>query len=362
MLDKLSSGLPGLLIGAVVGLLLGVVFEDRLKQAKERQLFQLGPLETDLLVVEGDGTQVIDEQAVRVLIRPHDVELPPAMASWRDELGAEQNRLREAGLHHFWNGPSYALAGFSVSRIGVDEAPEVTLTLAHSDYYTFLTTQQLDRDLPDGSTARQRYLEVDDVTEVPSFMSSSFGTYVAVVTSDNLALFSRRSASVGAFPGRWDASANEALSRSLDSTGRTPPNVYDVARRGLAEELALHPSEYRLELLAFDVARRSNQWGCMFVAFLHDVTAEQLAERLTRGVADHFEHDAFDFQHFNPRSIVSYLLRPDRRNDWTPVAPALYYLGLVRMYGRTRVEKDASHVLTEMATATRRRRTWRSRA
>jgi hypothetical protein len=271
------------------------------------------------------------------------------MAVWRDELCAEQERLREAGLHHFWNGPSYAVAGFSVSRIGVDEAPEVTLTFAYSDYYTFLTTQQLDRTFPDGTTPRQRYLQVDDVTQIPSFMSSSFGTYVAVISADNLALFSRRSATVGTFPGRWDASANDALSRSLDSNGRTPPNLYEVARRGLAEELSLHPSEYRLELLAFNVAQQSNQWGCMFVAFLHDVPAEQLAERLTRGVADHFEHDAFDFERFTPKSTLEYLLRPDRRNEWTPIAPALYYLALVRVYGRKRVEKDASRVLIDIS-------------
>ena len=135
------------------------------------------------------------------------------------------------------------------------------MTLEQSDYYTFLATQQLDRPLPDGKTPRQLYLDNVDVTSIPSFMSSSFGTYVAVITADNLALFSRRSGAVGAFPGRWDASANEALSRSLDSSGRTPPNLYDVARRGLCEELALCPTDYRIELLAFNIARHSNQWG-----------------------------------------------------------------------------------------------------
>ena len=51
---------------------------------------------------------------------------------------------------------------------------------------------------------------------------------------------------------------NEALSRSLDSQGRTPPRLYDVARRGLLEELGLEGSEYLLELLAFDVDKRTS--------------------------------------------------------------------------------------------------------
>jgi hypothetical protein len=117
-------------------------------------------------------------------------------------------------------------------------------------------------------------------------MCASFGIYVAVVTADNLAIFSKRSQAVGAFPGLWDASANEALSRSLDFHGRTPPNLYDVARRGLLEELGLDHAEYRLELLAFNIDCKTNQWGCMFVAFLHELTDGQVAERRTRGIAD----------------------------------------------------------------------------
>lgn len=176
-------------------------------------------------------------------------------------------------------------------------------------------------------------------------MSSSFGVYVAVVTADEMVVTAKRSADVGAFPGRWDASANEALSRSLDSHGRTPPSLYDVARRGLYEELALDRSEYRLELLAFDLDRGTNQWGCMFVAFAHEITSGHLADRRTRGVADKWEHEEVEFVRLTVEDVITHLLRADRRHCWTPVAPALYYLTLVRRFGRATVERRAARVL-----------------
>jgi hypothetical protein len=363
MIDQLSSGLPGLAIGALLGVLVGALFEDRLKRIFTRlgrlykharsansapsslQTFQLGPLGTNVLIVEGDGTQVIDEQAVRVIIQPTQVRLPADLQVWYTEIADEQAQLQAEGSNYCWNGLNYAVVGLSVTRVGIDENPAVTLTLAPSDYYTFLTTQHLDRRLPDGRTARQTYLDPYDALHPPAFMSASFGIYVAVVTSDSFTVFAKRSASVGAFRGRWDASVNEALSRSLDSTGRTPPNLYDVARRGIHEELALESNEYRLELLAFNLDRDNNQWGCIFVAFLHEVTGRELSGRISRGSPDNFEHEVHEFEAFRPRAVLRYLLRVDRVQNFTPVAPAVFYLSLVRMYGRAHVEREVRRIV-----------------
>ena len=357
-----SSGVLGLVVGAVLGLLFTVLFEDGLRRMRTaastrlRRLrargrlpnptaeFRLGPLQTSVLIVEGDGQQVIDEQAVRVIVDPAMVNLPDDVAQLRRDIDEQQSQRRRAGLHAHWNGPSYAVVGLSVERNDIDETPGVCLRLKSSDYFTFLATQQLDHVLPEEMTLRTKYLDPYPATRPPDFMSSSFGTYVAVVTADDQVVFTKRSNEVGAFPGHWDASANEALSRSLDSRGRTPPSLYDVARRGLQEELALDEAEYRLELLAFNLDRRTNQWGCMFAAFLHDTTARDVLDRRTRGTADKWEHDAVDTKQFTIESVIDYLLRSDRRDCWTPVAPALYYLTLVRRYGRAKVERVAARV------------------
>jgi hypothetical protein len=66
---------------------------------------------------------------------------------------------------------------------------------------------------------------------------------------------------------------------------------------------------------------------------------------LTRGIADKWEYDEHDFVPFTVTDVVRYLLRDDRRDDWTPAAPAACYLALVRHYGRARVERETSRAL-----------------
>lgn len=69
-----------------------------------------------------------------------------------------------------------------VSRVPPLESPAVTLRLKHSDYYTFLATQQLDRAFRDGSTLRGSYLDGRDPLTVPDFLRSSFGLNAAAAT------------------------------------------------------------------------------------------------------------------------------------------------------------------------------------
>ncbi|WP_207926704.1 hypothetical protein [Actinocrispum wychmicini] len=361
-MDTLSSGATGLVVGALLGLLLAVFLEDYLKDQTKRlgswtrrvrsrgrlpertDEFQLGPLRTPMLVVEGDGEQVINEQSIRIVIDPVDVELPDEMAAWRAEVAREQQARRDRGEQFFWNGPNYAVTGLVVSRTTVNEAPEACLRLKHADYYTFMATQQLDREFADGTTPRARYLSSGPAT-APDFMCCSFGTNVALVTADNLLAVQRRSDQVGSQPGTWSSSANEALSRELDSRGRTASDLYDVMRRGIAEELAVDQSEYHLEMLAFTIDTHRQQWGALFTAELHDLTAADLQARRTRGVPDKWEHQHLEFVAFEVEPVITYLLRPDRVDNWSSVGPVVFYLALIRRFGRARVERATARLL-----------------
>jgi hypothetical protein len=361
----LSSGITGLVVGSILGLVFAVLFEDYLKE-RTKQLgsrirrissrgalpeshdrFQLGPLRTPMQIVEGDGEQVISEQSVRIIIDPEEVELPEELAEWRAEIAEEQERKRERGEHFFWNGPRYAVTGLTVSRTATSELPEACLRLKHADYYMFMATQELDREFRDGSTPRTRYLAGGPST-APDFMSCSFGANVAMVTKDNHLAIQKRSDKVGSQPGTWSSSANEALSRELDSRGRTAPNLYDVMRRGITEELAVDETEYHLEMLAFVIDAERQQWGALFLAVLHDLTADDLVARRARGVPDKWEHEALDFTPFEIEPVIRYLLRPDRVDQWSSVGPPLYYLALIRRYGRARVERTAARILKKL--------------
>ncbi len=357
-------------VGAVLGMVFATLFQQPLQDAWFRvrrrsssavrslrsrggpsrawTTFALGPLHTSALIVEGDGESTITADAVHIQVLDDEAVLPPEMAVWRDEIEAGSAQLQAEGRTPVWNGPRYAVEAFGVSRTALDEQPEVHLRLRPTDYYTFLAAQQLDRRLSDGTTPRSRYLDPDRPLEAPAFLQCSFAVNIAVVTSDDMLVVSRRSERVRMAPGVWNSSVNEGLSRHIDSSGRSAPDLYAVCRRGMREELSLEPSEYSLALLAFvlDVDRR--HWSAHFYARLKSLTCEGLQARMSRGVADRWEHQTTEFVPFRPADVSRYLLRPDRMHRWAPLAPALFHLALVHVHGRASVERAEAQAVRRL--------------
>jgi hypothetical protein len=363
----LAGVLVGAALGAILGLTITVLFGDYLIEKRNRitrsllmrgkltqpsagpanvELFRLGPLPTPTYIVEGDGEQVIHEQSIQVRVEPESVALPPEMVSWRQEFLDEQEKTKRNSQDYFWNGLNYAVAHFGVSRSVIDESPKILLLLRCSDYATFRTTQQLDRRFSDGTTPRTRYLEPfqADPLKVPDFMCSSFGTNIAMITTDRKFIFSRRSHLVGSRPGVWSTSANEGLSRSLDSQGRSVPNLYDVMRRGVREELGISPHEYSLEMLGFTIDLELHQWGGSWIGILNELTGEQVLERRSRGVADKYETRDLRLVDCSPEETLDFMISQGLRGTMNPNAVAFFYLALVRFHGRRSVDRALDKV------------------
>ncbi|MFD3533675.1 hypothetical protein [Streptomyces sp. NPDC058664] len=116
--------------------------------------------------------------------------------------------------------------------------------------------------------------------------------------------------------------------RSLADGG--PISLPAVARRALFEELAVHATDdVDLELLGFGLDLGNNQWAAFFRAALPDLDEETLRRRWSRGVADKWEHDRFAFVPADPDSVLGFIT-DQPAETWTPCAPALFYLALVR--------------------------------
>ncbi|MFB6578773.1 hypothetical protein ACFCYC_15385 [Streptomyces sp. NPDC056402] len=358
-------------VGAILGVVFATLFQQGLQDVwfrirrrsagvmrsitfREQQggawmAFALGPLHTSALIVDGDGGAVIPPESVHIQVLDGDIELPAEMSAWRDEIAAEEDRVREAGERaSVWNGPRYAVESFEVSRTALDEHAEIHLRLRPTDYYTFLAAQQLDRRLADGSTPRARYLDPDQPLTAPAFLQCSFGVNIAVVTADHLLVVSHRSDRVRMAPGVWNSSVNEGLSQHIDSAGRNAPDLHAAARRGMREELALEPHEFSLSLLGFVLDVEKRAWSAHFYARLNDMTGEQLQTRMSRGVADRWEHQGMEYVPFRTVDVTRYLLRPDRIHRWAPVAPALFHLALVHVHGRTSVERAEAQVVRRL--------------
>jgi hypothetical protein len=354
-------------VGAVLGMLFAVLFRQplqngwyrlrtrstravrSLRQREESspawRTFSLGPLHTSALIVEGDGESSISAESVYIQVLDEEVELPSDMVGWRAELEEENRRGRAEGRTPMWNGPRYAVESVDVSRTALDEHPEVHLRPRPTDYFTFLAAQQLDRRLPDGTSPRSRYLDPDDPLSAPAFLQCSFAVNIAVVTADDMVVVSQRSDRVRMAPGVWNSSVNEGMSRHIDSSGRSAPNLHAVARRGMREELSLEPHEYSLELLAFVLDTDKRHWSAHFYAKLKDLTREGLQTRMSRGVADRWEHQTIDYVPFRPATVVKYMLRADRVHRWAPLAPALFHLALVHVHSRTPVERATAQIV-----------------
>ncbi|MFF1418510.1 translation initiation factor 2 [Streptomyces sp. NPDC058280] len=300
----------------------------------QRDRFTVAGRQTDCHVFEGEGTRPILEKNLRVRYNPKQVEFPDEIGQWRREVEEEQKRAEAAGEPHRWNNPRFAVQRLVIRRTHTLEDPGATLTLCDADYYDFLATSiNLDRKRANGVTLREEYLERRDPVDAPAFMFCSLGVNVAVETGrDHKMLFSHRSALVaGPNKRRWNSSANEGLARNHDlPEDGSAISLHAVARRALKEELAVHAGdEADLELLGFGLDLRNNQWAAFFRAVLKDLGEDELRDRWTKGVEDKWEHDKHAFVPADAESILRFILDQPEEH-WTPCAPALFYLALVR--------------------------------
>ncbi|MFF8729449.1 translation initiation factor 2 [Streptomyces sp. NPDC015171] len=299
-----------------------------------RDRFTMVGRATGCHLFEGDGTRPIHEENVRIRYTPERVEFPEEIGAWRRSIEAEEERKEASGLPHRWNNERFAVDRFVVTRTHLAEEPVVSLSLRDADYFDFLTTSlNLERQQENGLTLRKQYLEDKDPAEAPAWMNCSFGVNVALETGkDGKILFSRRSAQVaGPNSARWNSSANEGLAREHDlPKDGSPISLHAVARRALHEELAVHSTDkLRLELLGFGLDLVNHQWAGFFRAVLPDLDEAALRLRWTRGVTDKWEHDRFEFVDADPESVLGFIAdKPEDR--WTPCAPTLFYLALVR--------------------------------
>jgi hypothetical protein len=275
-------------VGAVLGMLFAVLFQHpiqnswyrlrtrstravrNLRQREESspawRTFSLGPLHTSALIVEGDGESPIPAQAVYIQVLDQEIELPSDMADWWAEIEEETRAGGQRAGHRCGTdldtrskrSMSPGLLSRSSRKCICDCARRTTTPFSRRNNWTV--------DCPTGQAPRSRYLDPGDPLRAPAFLQCSFAVNIAVVTADDMLVVSQRSNRVRMAPGVWNSSVNEGMSRHIDSSGRSAPDLYAVARRGMREELSIEPHEYSLELLAFVLDTEKRHWSAHFYA------------------------------------------------------------------------------------------------
>ncbi len=354
------------IVGGIVGLLIAVLFQDPLNNAKNRlnkqirialhrspkllpqpRTFSLGQRQTLWLVVDGDGYMTYEPETIKCIVDTTPTPLPLEIEQFRARIEELQTDRKKKGLPFQWNGPKYALYRYAISRTIPDEYMEVTFTLRPTDYYTFqATVASLDKNLMGSSppvTLRQKYLhglDLEALSEPIPFLANGFGVTLIVITKDRKLIFSYRSTDTGIRAGELDVSVVEGIHPTLDrSTFHHGPDLYRTAIRGAQEELGLELLQNDITFLGFGVDLEYYQWNVIGIARCPE-KAQELLERRGRGVGGKWEIKKFEFVDSNPRTVFQLL---KDRKMWSMGLVTVYW-GLVHEYGRKRVNAAAESI------------------
>lgn len=350
------------LVGAIVGLVLGVVFEEPLTAAKIRAIkwfrtliyrnrpiaprpetFTLGTLETSWLVIDGNGELAYTPDTVTCCLEG-PLTLPPEIEARRAAIEERERAKRAAGQVYQWNGPLLALERYAIGRSVPNEDLEVTFTLRPTDYFTFqATVASLDADLfpgPPNLTIREKYLKDHDHSQPIPFLANGFGVALVIFTSDQKLLLYRRHDSTGVRAGQIDASVVEGVHPTLDrSIMHRGPDLYHTAIRGAEEELGIELVQDQIAFLGFGVDLEYYQWNMLAVAHASE-TSSTVLERYRRGTSGKWESKKIEIIDSTPPFVFNYLRK---EKLWSTGIVAIYW-ALVHEYGRKRVELAAKEV------------------
>lgn len=299
------------LVGGIIGLILGVVFEEPLTAAKKSlckrvrtvflrkrlviqnpQTFTLGNLKTAWLVIDGNGELAYTPETIKCRVEISPITLPPEIQALRTSIEKRERMEKGKGQNYKWNGPLYALERYAIGRTVPDENLEVVFTFRPTDYFTFqATVASLDVNLskpPATLTLRQKYLQNQDLSQPLPFLANGFGVVLVIITGDQKIILSRRHDRSGVRPGEVDVSVVEGLHPLDRSIKQRTPDLYHAAIRGAQEELGIELVQDDITFLGFGVDVEYYQWNILGMARTSD-TATQILERRKRGVGGKWE-------------------------------------------------------------------------
>lgn len=348
------------LVGGIIGLVIGVIFEEPLIQLKTKilrearaifyrrksylptpEVFVLGKTEIPWLVVDGDGELSYNKESIIINVDNNPIVLPPDIQKIRESIEKREMSKKRKGENYTWNGPLYALERYVIGRTVPGEQMEVIFTLRPTDYYNFLATvMNLDTNLlkpPHFLTIRKKYLDGHDLSQPIPFLANGFGIALVVITGDRKMILTRRHNNVGARPGELDVSVVEGVHPVLDrSSIHYGPDLYKTAIRGAKEELGITLRDDEIIFLGFGVDIQYYQWNVLGVAYIDDPLSRVLEDR-SRGTSGKWETKIIEPIDFEPHTVFS-VIREEKM--WATSIVAIYW-ALVHEYGKDRVNSMA---------------------
>ncbi|AMV12327.1 hypothetical protein ABS784_16395 [Geobacillus sp. G4] len=344
------------IINAVLGVIIGVILGDPLKEAwgkfvkymkrllakpktiKDPSYFTIGNETTSFIVCDGDGVMTYSPENIETRVNNHAVELPSDLKILRREIEKAEDAKKQRGESYSWNGPLLSLEKYSILRTKVNEDMKVIFSFVPSDYYTFKAlNMNLDKQLPSGYTIREKYLAGNTVRQPIPALANGVGVAITVITSDNYVILTKRSPESGVRPNELDISVVEAIHPSHDrkAVGQGP-DLFNTAVRGAEEELGVVIPRENIKFLGFGVDEQYYQWNIIGIAHCKE-KAEEIMKQRSRGIPGKWEMEQILFIPFKIRDVL-YTIKNEKM--WSTAKVALYW-SLVFEYTKRGVDKEA---------------------
>jgi hypothetical protein len=348
------------LVGGLVGLLLGAMFEDALVRIRNRLLkktrdllrqpytvrspykFAFGPIETSALIVEGDGETEFED--IVCSYDPNPAVLLPEIETEKKRIARREASRKRKGELYQWCGPTTALRKFARGRTSIEERLRVHLSFQLSDWYSYLAAKSiLDGEQAQSISTRAKYFGEynwanPNIQPHPVF-THTFGVAATLITDDDYLVLTKRGDPISVYSGAYHIPINETLSPAKDRADMgNSLDLFKTVMRGAYEELSLELRPSAVTFLALEVDVALNLWGMLGVARTN-LRMQDIVDARRRGTKDRWESlELFPIK-FRLNRVVEFvaLHRP-----WSSGALACIYFTLVKEFGKAATNKAIS--------------------
>src|SRR5260370_4692739 len=259
------SFLLGAIVSGIIQLILAVGFEHTFRRYYRKfrrvyfaivnifrgtnlplssERYKIGQYETNIMILEGTPTEPYASERITCHHEASSLESPPEVQKLYDRVLKEQESIKKkTGKADFHRGAMVAFVNYHHAYTNVLEEPTLFLNFKTTDYYAFLATAlKLDEPVPGTfsphETLRSKYLKHDAYRSPVSFLATSFGVNLAVVTSDEYLIVGKRSESgVSHYHGLLDVPVMESVNPEIDKDSFGKLDIYTPPKRYILEKL-----------------------------------------------------------------------------------------------------------------------------
>lgn len=358
----------GSLFSAVIGLIVGRIFDKPLERWQRKSAYRLrrvlsllrtrrndtfsynqyriGKWQVGWAVVEGSSSDPYTPENAICQFDPTPLVLPPDRQQKKEQIEATQAKLEKTrGRREFHNGQTVALAGIGRGQIGDIEAPLLILRLRPSDYYTFLATASSIDDhirANDGKTitVRDKYLRnLHYESPIPEF-ASAFPLNLSVITNDGYILMSKRAIEgIGGYADHIYPAINECVNPISDRSASGTLSLFATAQRAASHELNIQIEEDELLFFTVGVDTRWYYYGLTGTIRSKTFSADDVVSRRSIGSKERWESNQLYFLPHDPERIAKWMREASKTDKWGPIGVVCLAQTMVLEFGLRTTEK-----------------------